>query len=136
MEKSVTFAEMMKEKGFPLIECEVAESWNCTGDLAKGYVVTKVVRTSESKRIDCLKRLLNQSVSTPRIVYGFSYPWNPSYTVAEKMIDEIPHYFNEYDKYEVIWFDDLLLEYSNRGASGHEKRLRRGMVLHYPEELK
>lgn len=136
MVKNATFVEMMKEEGFPLIECEVAESWNCNGDLAQGYVLTKVVYASESKRIDCLKRLLNQNVSTPRIVYGFSYPGNPSYTVAEKMIDELPHPFNEYDKYEVIWLEDFGFEYSNRGASGHERRLRRGMVLHYPEELK
>lgn len=128
--------DMMREQGFPLIECEVAESWNCNGDLAQGYVVTKVVRASESTRIDCLKRLLNQNVSTPRIVYGFSYPGNPSYTVAEKMLDKIPHCFNEFDKYEVIWFDNLLVEYGGRGSSGHEKRLRRGMVIKYPEELK
>ncbi len=138
MVKNSVWMELKQEKDFPLIECEVMESWNCNGDLAQGYVVTKVVRASESKRIDCLKRLLNQQyVSTPKIVYGVSYPGNASYTVAEKMIDELPHPFDKYDdKWEVIWFDDFCLEYSNRGASGHERRLRRGMVLHYPEELK
>lgn len=136
MEKKSIWMELKQEKDFPLITAEAAESWNCNGDLAQGYVVTKVVRASESKRIDCLKRLLNQNVSAPSIVYGFSYPGSASYTVAEKMLDEIPKSYGEFEKYEVIWFDNLLLEYSNRGASGHERRLRRGIVLHYPEELK
>lgn len=137
MAKNKELIEMMKEEGFPLIERVVTESWDVNRNLAQAYAVTKVVRASESKRIDWLARLLNQqNVPTAETVFGLSHASSPTYTVADKMINKLPHLFSKNEKYVVLWLDSLSLEYSRRGASGHEKCLQRGMVLHYPEELK
>lgn len=128
--------ELINEEAFPLIECIYVTSSNVNGDTVSAYAVTKVVETNEGNRLNFLMKLIkNKELSAPEIIKGFSYAQTKHWSVPDKIIKK-HKIFSEKDEFEVMWLQNSYLSSEYHGNAGYEIRKFKGIVLHYPRELK
>lgn len=132
------YEEFLKNEDFPQIEALVAQSSNIEKDIAFGYAITKVKRTSWENRAEALKKLIELGVKKETsIVKGYVWSDSNKVTIPDEVVMQCKdkNVRNE-DQFEVIWLGAFCVEKAYNGNAGHEVHKFFGFVLRYPDEMK